>query len=775
MNITVVTPYDSSNFGAFLQAYCLKGWLTGQGHNVTHIPTRPADYVESLYFSRMPVSKKEKLIPAVYRRHLEFGKRKYELFRKAQEAFRITEDFSGTDLIILGSDEIWNVDKPVFHAPVFWGDMNVPVISYAASIGDSSPDAFRYCPDQLDQLRGLKRALVRDENTRRFVEKYTDLRADLVCDPTILWPTDSCEEECHDDYVSSHDCLLVYAYSVSKREKQELRKFARAKRLKIVTCCFYHGWSDHQVECGPLAFSDLIRKCRFFYTSSFHGTVFGMLNHANFVVSTDNPKTLHLIGQYGLEDRLLSKKEMSADGLAHIYARKGGYRTADREIAKWRRRSGQLLEEAIAGAADNCQEITPAVTTEPPGDGGLKAGPDRAESQNRTAAEKKPFDPLICYHNQCTGCFACRAVCRENAISIRTDRQGRRLPEIDPEKCVGCDACRKVCPQRNPSPLHLPMECYAARGSYFEGIEKSSSGGISAILAASFADSGNVVCGSAVIDGKAEHKVIRAKEDLPLLQGSKYVQSDISDVYDEIRSCLSQGKEVLFLGTPCQVDAMNRFFGKNKNYWAVDIICHGVPPMEYLKEHLARATEGGYYDRFRFRGSPDDFTLKIYDGEELLYSKSEIEDTYFYGFLNCLTYRENCYSCSYAKGSRAGDLTIGDFWGLDKETLKNKYDGNISVVLVNTEKGRELFERIRPQLVCEQRETAEAVRGNPQLRRPSLRHKDRVRFMRTYMDTGDFSRAISATGIEKTMKRMQFGRTRTGKVYVFLKKIWQRR
>ena len=229
------------------------------------------------------------------------------------------------------------------------------------------------------------------------------------------------------------------------------------------------------------------------------------------------------------------------------------------------------------------------------------------------------------------------------------------------------------------------------------------------------------------------------------------------------------------MGTPCQVDAMNRFFGKNNHFWAVDIICHGVPPMDYLKEHLARVTEGGYYDRFRFRGSPDDFTLKVYDGDRLLYSRSEIEDTYFYSFLNCLTYRENCYNCSYARGSRTGDLTIGDFWGIDKETLKNEYDGNISVVLINTEKGRDLFERIRPQLVCEQRETAEAVRGNPQLRRPSLRHKDRVRFMRTYMDTRDFSRAIAATGIEKTMKRMQFGRTRTGKVYVFLKKIWQRR
>lgn len=744
MNITVVTPYDSSNFGAFLQAYCLNCFLKSLGHHVTYIPTRPSDYVESLYFTRRPATKKEKLIPAVYRTHKEFGKRKFEIFREAQKAFQITEDFSGTDLIVLGSDEIWNAGKGVFNASVFWGDLDVPAISYAASIGDASADTFDYCPDQIEQLKRLRRALVRDDHTRRVVEKYTDLKADLVCDPTILWPVDLYGEECTDEYVRTHDCLLVYSYSVSKREKKEILKYARAKKLKVVTCCFYHGWSDHQVECSPLALSDLIRKCRLFYTSSFHGTVFGMLNHANMAVSTDNPKTLHLITQFGLEDRLLSRKEMSAEGLAQIFAVKASFKTADKNVLDWRARSGQLLKEAIS-------------------------------QQAGTHTVQRKIDPLICFRSQCTGCFACRSVCSENAISIIVDAQGRTLPEIDLDKCTGCGACRRICPQRNKPAFHKPLECYAARGKDSEAIRNSSSGGISAILAASFVRNKNAVCGSVIDKGRAGHRIVRDEKDLVLLQGSKYVQSDISGIYDEIRQELRSGKEVLFFGTPCQVDAMNVFFGKNRNFYSVDIICHGVPPMEFLDHHLQQITEGKAYDRFRFRGSPDDFTLKVYSREELLYAGSDIEDTYFYAFLNSLTYRENCYNCRYAKAERTGDLTIGDFWGIDKKSLQNSYDGNISVVLVNTEKGRELFERIRPQLVCERRETEEAVRGNPQLRRPSLRHSGRVRFLHAYMESRDFGKAIAATGIEKAMKRMQFGRTAPGKVYVFAKKIWQGR
>lgn len=756
MKITVVTPYDSSNYGAFLQAYCLQQYLISAGHTVTHIPTRPADYVEALYFHRMPSTKKEKLIPGVYRSHTAFGKKKYELFRGAQEAFHVTEDLSDTDLMILGSDEIWNVNNPVFASAVFWGNIRIPSISYAASVGDADPETFRFFPDQIEQLRRLKCALVRDKNTQKLVESYTALSPEIVCDPTILWPVDLYGEKCEDEYVRKHNCLLIYSYGLSKREVREIRRYARAKGLKTVACCFYHRWCDHQVECGPLAFPDLIRQCREYYTTTFHGSIFGMLTHAKFVCRSANPKTLDLLRQYGLEDRLITKEDFSADDLAQIFSRRIRYKKTDRIVQDMRQESQRKLADAIRMVEE---EKNAAV---------------RAEEQDAADTGARQADPLICFPNQCTGCFACREACREDAVRIVTDAQGRTLPRIDGEKCIRCGACRAVCPGRNRSALHKSTACYAARGTDSGRIRASASGGIAAILSDQFVRDGNIVFGARVSGQRVVHAKARTTEEAAAFAGSKYVQSDLSGLYKEVRQSLGEGRKVLFLGTPCQVDAMNRFFGRNGNFYTADIICHGVPPMEYLSQHLRDVTDGREFDHFRFRGNPDDFTLKVRDGDELLYAEHETGDLYFHAFLSGLTYRENCYNCKYTRDHRTGDLTLGDFWGLDLKTLKNTYDGNISVVLVNTEKGRELFEQIRPQLVCEERPIGEAVAGNPQLRRPSLRHPDRNRFMKAYMTDGDFKSAIEATGLEKEMKRLQFGRTRKGKVYIRVKKLWEK-
>ena len=786
MNITVVTPYDSSNYGAFLQAYCLQQYLVSAGHSVTHIPTRPADYVEALYFHRMPVTKKEKLIPGVYRRHTAYGKKKYELFSRAQKAFHVTEDLSDTELIVLGSDEIWNVKNPVFAASVFWGKINIPTISYAASVGDADEETFRSFPDQIEQLRRLKCALVRDENTRRFVEAHSGLKPEIVCDPTILWPVDRYGEECEDPYVRKHNCLLVYSYGLSKKEIREIRSYAKKKHLKTVSCCFPNRWCDHQVECGPLAFSSLIRQCREYYTSTFHGTIFGLLNHAKFVCSTEHPKTLHLLQQFGLEDRLLRKENFSADALADIFSRRIAYKKVDRIVLQMREQSGQKLEEAIRlavrtgqddkpdeKAAENSAGIIPGKTDDITGG---KAGEALvakvAETPDSGAGDK--FDPMICFPNECTGCFACRQACHQDAVRIVTDAQGRKLPLIDEDKCIRCGACKAVCPGRNKSSLHEIRACYAARGRNEEEIRDSSSGGMAALLSQSMVREGGVVCGAVVRDRRVIHVCASTLEETAAFKGSKYVQSDISESYEEIRGMLKDGRRVLFIGTPCQVDAMNRFFGRNTGFYTADIICHGVPPMEYLTKHLADITGGHSFDGFRFRGSTDDFTLKVFDGSEILYAKHETEDPYFHAFLTSMTYRENCYNCKYTCSRRAGDLTLGDFWGLDHSTLKNTYEGNISVVLVNTEKGQELFEMIRPLLVCEERETAEAVAGNPQLRRPSMKHKDRTAFISAYMKSGDFRTAVAATGLEQEMKRLQFGRTGKGKVYVRIKKMWQK-
>ena len=768
MNITVATPYDSSNYGAFLQAYCLQQYLLSLGHRVTHIPTRPADYVESLYFHRNPVSKKEKLVPGVYRSHYKFGKKKYDLFRRAQEVFHVTEDLSDTDLMVLGSDEIWNVNNPVFASSVFWGQREIPSISYAASVGDATPETFRYFPDQIEQLRRLRCALVRDENTKRLVETFTDLKPEIVCDPTILWPVENYGEKCQDDYVRKHKCLLIYSYGLSKREVEEIRRYAKARGLKTVACCFHHRWCDHQVECGPLAFPDLIRQCKEYYTTTFHGSIFGMLTHARFVCCSENPKTLDLLRQYGLEDRLIAKADFSARALADRFSARIPYKKTDRLIWQMREESQRKLAAAIDRIRPEAGDPETA-----PAD---KAGNQGTAAADRNGAGKVSgeTDPLICFPNQCTGCFACRSVCREEAISIVTDAQGRTLPSIDEAKCSHCGACRAICPQRGASVLHEALACYAARGKEPDKIAGSSSGGIAALLTGHFIKDGNIVYGARVSGREVLHAKAQTPEETAAFAGSKYVQSDISATYGEIRQDLAAGRKVLFLGTPCQVDAMNRFFGRNKNFYSADIICHGVPPMEYLRQNLADFTKGRDFDRFRFRGQPDDFTLKVYDGADTVYSQHETGDIYFHAFLTSMTYRENCYNCKYTRASRPGDLTLGDFWGLDHKTLKNTYDGNISVVFVNTEKGRELFEAIRPLLVCEERPAAEAVAGNPQLRRPSLRHRDRKAFMASYMEKHDFRAAVAATGLEREMKRLQFGRTGRGKLYVRVKKLWEK-
>ena len=164
--------------------------------------------------------------------------------------------------------------------------------------------------------------------------------------------------------------------------------------------------------------------------------------------------------------------------------------------------------------------------------------------------------------------------------------------------------------------------------------------------------------------------------------------------------------------------------------------------MEKIKtigRYLAKATEGGYYDRFRFRGSPDDFTLKIYDGEELLYSRSEIEDTYFYGFLNCLTYRENCYSCSYAKGSRAGDLTIGDFWGIEdyRPELRKEISKGISMIYAHSERAKKLIADMRENMFLHEEPLEHSLHTRqPQLRMPFARNPRRDRFLQKVVTSG---------------------------------------
>ena len=221
----------------------------------------------------------------------------------------------------------------------------------------------------------------------------------------------------------------------------------------------------------------------------------------------------------------------------------------------------------------------------------------------------------------------------------------------------------------------------------------------------------------------------------------------MGDSYRKIKDNLLDNKKVIFIGLPCQVAAVKRFLGKEyENLVLVDIICHGTPPKKHLDEHI------NYIDkktdekttRIKFRDD-NEFLFMNFKNDELkpFYTKTKNADSYLLPFFKSLNYYESCYSCKYAQNKRVSDITIGDFWGLGaEEPFNHPWTGAISLVLVNTDKGKTFFEIAKTKLFAEERSVKEALMGNDQLNRPSRLNKNRSEFLRLYKENG-FEYAIN--------------------------------
>lgn len=355
----------------------------------------------------------------------------------------------------------------------------------------------------------------------------------------------------------------------------------------------------------------------------------------------------------------------------------------------------------------------------------------------------------ICKKENCTGCFACMNICPKEAIHKGEDAYAKTVPVIDSKRCIECGQCVRVCPVNHPPKPHEPIRCYAAWAKDKKTRAGSSSGGIAAGLAEEMIGSGGSVYGTAF---NAEldllHQSADTMEETVRFKGSKYVQSYIGMTFREIREKLNSGRQVLFVGTPCQIAGLRGYLGRDyENLVLVDLICHGTPPIKYLKEYIRAIDRKNRAVHISFRGEKD-FCLTLSDGKRDFYRRKSNKDYYFLAFLKGLIYRDNCYTCTYAKAERYSDITIGDFWGLDRLTLKTPYGGKISVVLINTLHGERFWGLCEKTFSYEEREVQEAVEGNAQLKKPSVCHKDRGEFLRRYKE-GDFLYAVKTPGIKK--------------------------
>lgn len=319
----------------------------------------------------------------------------------------------------------------------------------------------------------------------------------------------------------------------------------------------------------------------------------------------------------------------------------------------------------------------------------------------------------------CYGCFACMNKCPKQCIHLVKNKLGHFYPHATDE-CIKCQACLKVCPSINEFYLKQPIEVYAATDKNYKSEKKSSSGGIATILSQAIIEKGGIVYGCSFQNG-FQFKHIRCNKfnELEKLRGSKYVQSNISDTYKLIEKDLKDKKKVLFIGTPCQVNAIKLYFNNNILLYTIDLLCHGVPSTEILKASLPKYIPFNKITEIKFR-EKENYQIKLFENEKLIYTCPLSRNLFLKGFFTNIFNRNSCFTCKYATQSRTGDISLGDFWGLHDITFKDIK--GISLCLINSEKGKTLYSNIENRIFSTRHTIEEALPSNKPLNFPSRKN-----------------------------------------------------
>lgn len=340
----------------------------------------------------------------------------------------------------------------------------------------------------------------------------------------------------------------------------------------------------------------------------------------------------------------------------------------------------------------------------------------------------------------CCGCAACAVCCPTKAITMKMDEEGFLYPKISLDDCIGCKRCISICPlKENKIKKDITQTlAYGVKHKQNKVRILSRSGGAFTAFSDVILAMGGVIYGACWEQelGKVIHRRVVSKEERDQLRGSKYLQSDISGCYHWIRTDLEEGRLVFFTGTGCQIAAVDSFLGKDyANLYLCDIICHGVPSSlvfeEYqnflidLFEEKIKRYQFRDKEAFGWKANIESFQVKNKKKYSNLFSKIYQTD--------CIQ-RPYCYECQYASIERRSDITIGDFWGIDSIMKKNMDNKGMSIVLIHTKKGLNLFHQILSDvefLDCSKEDYLQ-----PQLKHPCIKPSNREDFWRLYKEVG---------------------------------------
>lgn len=351
--------------------------------------------------------------------------------------------------------------------------------------------------------------------------------------------------------------------------------------------------------------------------------------------------------------------------------------------------------------------------------------------------------------SNCCGCYACYNICPKHCITMKADDEGFWYPNINKADCINCNLCEKVCPIIN------KIECTDNKRTAYAMINKneqirmkSSSGGIFTLVAEYIINNKGSVYG-AVIDDNLDVKHIRIDkiQDIVLLRGSKYVQSQIGKTLNQVKKDLDNGEKVLFTGTPCQIQGLRTFLRKDYvNLILMDIVCHGVPSPLIWQKYISDLQKSykqnlkEIYFRDKSTGWKH-YSVKFkFDTSE--YKCVGFNNTYMKSFLNDIYLRPSCYSCNFKGIRRISDITVADFWGIENVLPKMDDDKGTSLVVIHSEKGKQVFDKLKDKIILNEVNLNEAIKYNPSMITSVNYNKNREAFFAELNDGADLLELI---------------------------------
>lgn len=714
MKAGIVTFNSAHNYGAVLQVYALQEYLKSKQLEVEVINYRlkEIDRVYKVYrYKRTKSLLKnkiiliKKIIKVNLNEHWKLEKRdNFENFinnvlnttKPYKTLKEIQRDFLDHDILIAGSDQIWNPELTKGFKPAYFlefGKKDARKISYAASIGiDELPEEYselykRYI-DNFDFIS------VRETPMIEMFGKLTDKKIEKVLDPTLLHTKKLYNKLKKDTKYKGQDYIYVHYIGKDNRVYEVADKLSIELGLPIVhnrdNDIKFDNELGNRYNESPEQFLSVIENAKYIVSNSFHATVFAIMFNKNFVTiphQTRPGRMKELLEICGLENHLIDDVRL----MPELKSLKINYKEVEKRLDKERKHSYEFLDKALFDKVPNRHE----------------------ENYFKT------YNKYNCY-----GCGLCKDICPKNAISMQADEEGFVYPVIDKEKCINCGLCSKLCIFHNYK-LNQESETYpkvyAMVNKDKNILENSSSGGIFTSLYNYVLNNNGYVVGVRYNQDMVPIYDITNKQNIcEKFRGSKYVAALTNDIRLKVKEKLDDNKLVLFVGNPCQIAALRTYLKKDyKNLILVDLICHGTPSPKIFKQYI-EYLEDKYNSKvvdFKFRGKKHNFKgSMIY----VTFENGEvIEEVAFYNnynrvYANSIISRKSCYNCEFIKDNKITDLTIGDYWGIEnyfpKFAKQNK--NGISVLKVNTEKGQSIFDNIKADFITKESNVKDAYRYN---------------------------------------------------------------